>query len=631
LQVSSFKFVNFDDPDYVYKNQNIQGGITLKAIQWAFTTGHASNWHPLTWISHMLDWQMFSSKAGGHHFTNLVFHVANTLLLFLVLKQMTSASWPSAFVAALFALHPLHVESVAWISERKDVLSTFFWMLTMWAYIRFVKCPKITRYSLIIIFFTLGLMSKSMLVTLPFVLLLLDYWPLERFGLKYSIPRLVAEKIPLFVMTLASCIVTFIAQKKSGAMEMGEKYSFLIRIANASISYLQYIIKMIWPAHLAMFYPHPGRNVSIPYAVISAVLLLAATIFMLRFAKNHRYLVTGWFWYLGTLIPVIGFVQVGVQTMADRYTYITLTGLFIIIAWGIPELLEKWLHRKFLLWASSLIVLSILVVCTYLQVGYWKDTVTLCQHTIDVTKNNQVAHFSMAQGILEQGRIEDAIWHYSEAVRIKPDYIEALNNLGISLRMAGRVDEAIRYYKKALEINPRHIGANFNLGVALAAKGRFTEAISFYNKALQISPDHIEIRTSIGIALAESGKLAEAEKEYEDVLRIQPKNAVAHNALGVTLLQQEKFDEAIAHFNQAVQINPKYIVAKKISIWPWIKNKNLRSKTKKMQRNKRPYFLCLNHKSWDNYQLTIPMFGSIIRGQNYLPEAILCRQKELVF
>jgi tetratricopeptide (TPR) repeat protein len=307
-------------------------------------------------------------------------------------------------------------------------------------------------------------MAKPMLVTLPFVLLLLDYWPLERFSTKRSLPRLLIEKIPLFAIVLASCIVTFIAQKETGAMRSTEEYSFPVRLANASISYLQYIIKMVWPARLAFFYPHPGQNVSILYAVISAVLLVAATILVFRFAKNHRYLVTGWFWYLGTLVPVIGFVQVGQQAMADRYTYITLTGLFIIIAWGVPELLGKWPHRKTVLWAFSLIVLFALAISAHLQQRYWKDAITLCQHALKVTNDNYQAHYVMAEALLlDQGRIEEAIWHNAEAVRIKPDYIEALNGLGLALLYAGRIDEAIGYFERTLEVNSRVVGAYLNL------------------------------------------------------------------------------------------------------------------------------------------------------------------------
>ena len=568
-QVCTYDFVNYDDSVYVYENPNIQAGITPKAIKWAFTTGYACFWHPLTWLSHMRDWRLFGPNAGGHHLTNLIFHIANTLLLFIVLKQMTHTLWPSAFVAALFALHPLHVESVAWVSERKDVLSTFFWILTMWAYIRFVSRPGITRYLLVVLFFALGLMSKPMLITLPFVFLLLDYWPLERFspehrktGLKYSPTYLLVEKIPLFAMTLVSCVVAFICQKAGGAMPVEEDYSLPIRLANASISYTQYIIKMIWPARLAMFYPHPGRNISILHAVISAVFLLALTILVLRFAKNHRYLFTGWFWYLGTLVPVIGLIQVGSHAMADRYSYITLTGLFIIIAWGLPELFGKWPHRETVLWASSLIILSALAICTYYQQRYWKNTITLCQHALKVTDDNYQAHFGMTEMLLEQGRVEEAIWHNTEVIRIKPNYIEAINNLGIALHKAGRINEAISCYKKALEMNPRYASANANLGFALADKGEFAEAVSLYNKALQIAPDLIELRIKLGVALTKSGKLAEAAKEYEKILLIQPQNTMAHNNLGIVLIQQGKFDEGIEHFRQVIRINPNDTTAR---------------------------------------------------------------------
>jgi protein O-mannosyl-transferase len=562
-QVFTSDFINYDDPDYVYENPNIQAGITPKAIKWAITTGYASNWHPLTWLSHMLDWQLFGSKPAGHHLVNLIFHIANTLLLFIVLKQMTHRLWPSAFVAALFALHPLHVESVAWVAERKDVLSTFFWMLTMWAYVRFVGRPKIAGYLLVVVFFALGLMSKPMLVTLPFVLLLLDYWPLDRLGSgrskagsKYSLPYLLIEKVPLFAMALASCIVTFIIQRKGGAMYEWEDYGLPIRLANASISYLQYIIKMIWPTRLTMFYPHPGQNISILYAVISAVLLLAVTILVFRFARNYRYLVTGWFWYLGTLVPVIGLVQVGGQALADRYSYITLTGLFIIIALGLPELLGKWPHRKIALWASSLIVLSALAVCAHLQQRYWKNTLTLCEHALKVTDNNYEAHFCIAPMLLEQGRIEEAIRHNTEAVRINPNHAKAINNLGVALHRAGRIDEAIYYFKRVLEIKPGLTDAHFNLAATLAAKGDFEEAAAEYRKVLSAMPDDANALNNLGLALIGSGKLAEAVKEYEKILLIQPQNVVVRNNLGAILLQQGKFDEAIREYQKSLQIKP---------------------------------------------------------------------------
>ena len=520
-QVHRFEFVNFDDPDYVYNNQNIQSGITLQSVKWALTTSSAGNWHPLTWLSHMLDWRLYGNNASGHHLTNLVFHIVNTLLLFFVLKKMTDTQWPSAFVAALFALHPLHVESVAWVSERKDVLSTFFWLLTMWAYVRFVGRPKLANYFLIVVFFVLGLMSKPMLVTLPFVLLLLDYWPLNRALFGQAIDKtnrqknkkhidnrfqrrtllyLIREKIPLFALSAASSTVTFFAQRNSEAVVTLSTFPVKYRFLNAFISYAEYIEKMFWPAKLAFFYPNLGQGVSPAYAVISAALLLAVTIAILLFAKNHRYLFTGWFWYIGTLVPFIGLVQVGSQALADRYTYITLTGLFIIIVWGLPELLEKWPHRKITLRLSSLIVLSVLAVLSYLQTQHWKDSIVLCQHAIEVTKDNFVANAGIATKLLKQGRIEESIRHYSEAVRIQPDNITALNGLGTALCYAQRVDEAVVYYKRAIEMQPENIFAHNNLGIALCWQGKFDEAITHFNQALRLDPQSEETKNNLILA-----------------------------------------------------------------------------------------------------------------------------------
>ena len=566
-QVHSFKFVNFDDAEYTYKNLNIQAGITLKAIRWAFTTSHIANWHPLTWLSHMLDWQLFGPNPAGHHLVSLIFHIANTLLLFVVLKQMTSAIWPSVFVAALFALHPLHVESVAWVSERKDVLSTFFWLLTMWAYVRFVRYPKIANYLLVVVFLAFGLMSKPMLVTLPFVLLLLDYWPLDRLGpkrgkagTKYSLSHLIIEKVPLFVMVLVSCIVTYIVQRKAGAMHTTENYNLLIRFANVFISYLQYINKTIWPVRLAMFYPHPGPNVSFSFAVVSAALLLAVTILILRFAKDRRYLVTGWFWYLGTLVPVIGLVQVGSQAMADRYSYITLTGLFIIIAWGLPELFGGWPYRKVVLWISSLVVLFSLAVCSHFQQRHWKNTITLCEHALKVTDDNYMAHFCITDMLLEQGRIEEAVWHSAEAVRIRPNRI-AVNGLGIALYRAGRIDDAIRCYKRVIEVAPGFGPAHANLGYALAAKGKFAEAVGHYRIALE-TVNEPRIHSELGDALLNLGRFKEAVTEYRKVLSANSNDPNVLNALGYALMNNGELEEAIAHFNQAVRIDPNYTTAK---------------------------------------------------------------------
>jgi protein O-mannosyl-transferase len=404
-QVGSYDFVNYDDGEYVYTNLNIQRGFTYEAFKWAFTTNYAANWHPLTWFSHILDWQLYGPNAGGHHITNLIFHIANALLLFIVLRQMTSALWPSAFAAALFALHPLHVESVAWVSERKDVLSTFFWILTMWAWLQYIKHPGKARYILTLLMFSLGLLSKPMLVTLPFVLLLLDYWPLERFG-KLKFYRLILEKIPFVFLTIISSVVTFLVQKNWGAISRLTDLTFIVRLGNAFVSYVRYIEKMFWPAGLVYFYPHPGRSISILYPIISAGLLLAVTILVIRYAARHRYLSTGWFWYIGTLVPVVGIIQVGDQAMADRYSYMTLTGLFIVIAWGVSEMLVNWRYRKFILTASSLIILLILAICSNIQSRYWKDSLTLYGHALKVSNNNYKAHFNMAVTLRDMDRLK---------------------------------------------------------------------------------------------------------------------------------------------------------------------------------------------------------------------------------
>jgi protein O-mannosyl-transferase len=544
-QVRSYDFINYDDPGYIYENTNIQNGITLQAVKWAFSTGNMGNWHPLTWLSHMLDWWLFGSNAGGHHLTNLIFHIANTLLLFIVLKQMTQRLWPSAFVAALFALHPLHVESVAWVSERKDVLSTFFWLLTMWAYVRFVKRQRIADYLLIVAFFALGLMAKPMLVSLPFVLLLLDYWPLNRIKSKQSLLPLLIEKFPLFVMVIASSVITYLVQIKGGAVTKFAVLPLKFRILNAFVSYMEYIEKMIWPVRLVYFYPHPGPNISVLYAFVSAVLLLAVTVLILRFAKNHRYLATGWFWYLGTLIPVIGIVQVGVQSMADRYSYITLTGLFVIIAWGLPELFGR---RKVLLAALSVTVLAALSICTYIQLQYWKSSLPLFQHALEVNDNNKgadnnyKAHLCLADVLLKDGRIDEAIYHNLEAVRIRPDFIETHNDLGNNLYKTGRVDAAIGSYRLALEINPADAEVNANIGVALATKGDYVQAAKHYRIAVK-TMNTPAVHNNLGYALAKMGKVDEAIEQFRQALQVNPDYKPAKVNLDIFLAEKQKLED----------------------------------------------------------------------------------------
>ena len=567
-QVRRFDFISLDDKLYVYDNPNIQTGITLQSIKCALTTGCAANWHPLTWLSHMFDWQLYGDNAGNHHITNLIFHIANTLLLFIVLKQMTSKLWQSAFVAALFALHPLHVESVAWVAERKDVLSTFFWMLTMWAYVNYVNAKGQTRrsaptkwYFATLFLFALGLMSKPMLITLPFVLLLLDYWPLERFG-KRTVFYLIREKIPFIILSVTSSVITFFVQRSGGAVATLTIISIKYRVYNAFISYVKYIEKMFWPNRLAIFYPHSGLNVSVLNAVISAVLLIVVTMVILRLAKNHRYLITGWFWYLGTLVPVIGLIQVGGHAMADRYSYVALTGLFIIISWGVPDLLAKWQSRRIVLWTSSSIVLFILTVLTYLQLQYWRNSITLYQHALAVTKNNYAIHFGITQPLLDEGRIEEAIRHSSEAVRMKPDYADAINALGASLHRAGKIDEAICYYESALKIAPNLAGAHLNLAAAFMVKDRFADAVAQY-EIVQSSADTP--------GLNHNHKYA---KHLAETLWHDPNSASAHYGLGQILEKSGKINEAVTHFEKALQLKPDWVELMNGMAWILAVDKN---------------------------------------------------------
>ena len=509
-EVRNFDFVTFDDYTYVAENPNVQSGLSKSGLVWAFTRFHANNWHPVTWLSHMLDCQLFGLNPGMHHLNNLIFHTANTLLLFLVLGRMTGALWRSAFVSALFALHPLHVESVAWVAERKDVLSTLFWMLTMWAYVRYSERPSPTRYLLIFPFFILGLMSKPMLVTLPFVLLLMDYWPLGRLqstlpekGGKLKTPklavlRLIAEKIPLFVLVALLSVVTFLAQEE--AVQSLDNFHLKARIANGLVSYAAYIRKMFWPNDLSIFYPYP-QTLQLWQATASGFFLITMTILFVRMGKRRPFILVGWLWYLGTLFPVIGLVQVGTHAMADRYTYIPLIGLFIMIAWGIPDLLGNWLYRKQVLRISAGLLLVILAVCTWLQVRYWKDSIVLFTHAIDVTDDNWMAHNNIGFPLVQQGRNIEAIAHFSKAVRIKPDYAEAHVNLANSYGLEGRFEEAKQHFFDAIRINPDLADAYMNLGVIFARQGNLDKAINHFAAALRVNPDDATTRLYLNRAL----------------------------------------------------------------------------------------------------------------------------------
>ncbi|HUH66503.1 MAG TPA: tetratricopeptide repeat protein [Syntrophales bacterium] len=538
--VGKYGFINLDDIQYVTANPHVATGISSENVRWAFTTFYASNWHPLTWISHMLDCQVFGLKPGLHHLVNLFFHVANTLLLFFIFRRMTGGLWQSAFVAVLFAVHPLHVESVAWVSERKDVLSTFFFMLTMGVYIIYVEKRDMKIYLLAIFFFAMGLLAKPMVVTLPFVLFLLDYWPLRRFRLNLPLTadnraekssrgskkkeymtdemkrahaskaqrdirhrpltQILIEKIPFIILSSASSVITYVAQESSGASAL-HGFPLSTRIANALVSYCSYIWKAVWPSGLAVLYPYPGMPPA--WEIVGAVIFLAVTTFLIvRVAKTHPYLATGWLWFIGTLVPVIGVVQVGYQSMADRYTYIPMIGIFIAIVWAVQDIAGRLRLPRAILPALAACVTAALMMVSFFQVRYWQNSITLFAHTLAVTKNNAVIEADMGGSLLERGMFAEAIPHLEAALKIAPDNLDTQYNLANALARQGRLEKAISYYDGILRVRPDEAAVHNNLGIALAQLGRMSEAVSHFREAVRIRPDFPEARANLGKALA---------------------------------------------------------------------------------------------------------------------------------
>jgi len=571
-QARNHAFVNYDDGLYVTSNSRVQTGLNLGNILWAFSSFSASNWHPLTWLSHMLDIQLYGMNPGAHHQTNIIFHILNTLLLFLVFKRMTGKPIPSAVVAALFALHPLHVESVAWVSERKDVLSTFFWMLTLYSYALYVEHPGIKRYVAVVLFFMLGLMAKPMLVTLPFVLLLLDCWPLKRFrpihlwgtagspSQRLALFKLIIEKTPLFALVVISSIVTFLAQHVGGSVAPLEKLSFADRLANASVSYVHYMVKMIWPSRLAAFYPKPD---TIPGWQVAGSCLLLAAIFLLAIwsLKKRPLIAVGCLWYVGTLVPVIGLVQVGLQAMADRYTYVSLIGLFIIFAWGAAELTAKWRYKRITVPIAAALIFAPLMIMPWLQVAYWANSTTLFKHALNVTTNNFLAHNALANVLATQGKFDEAILHYSAAARIRPEYSDIYYNWGHALSVKENHTEAIKYFRQAIQIKPDYAEAHLYLGHVLALQGQRDEAIEHIRTAIQIRPDYAEAHNYLGHELALQNRNNAAIEHFHKALQIRPDYARAYYNLGTVFVKQDKLDDAIKHFSESIRLKPDYAEA----------------------------------------------------------------------
>ena len=566
-----FDFIRFDDPDYVSENRHVLPGLTSDGMRWAFTTFRSSNWHPLTWLSLQLDASFFGSKPGGYHATNVFLHIANTVLLFLVLCSMTGAIWRSAMLAALFALHPLHVESVAWISERKDVLSTLFWMLTLAAYVGFVRHRSWARYLIIVLAFTLGLLAKPMLVTLPFVLLLLDYWPLGRVlwgpapaelaveagGRSVALPvsRLVLEKLPLLAIAAGSSIMTFQAQRALAVRTL-EAFPLSVRVSNALGAYATYLWQMFFPKDLAIYYPHPGAHISMLQAAAAGFLLTFLTWMVLWPGRHRPYLAVGWFWYLGTLVPVIGLVQVGRQAMADRYTYVPLIGCFLILVWGCADLAaaRRWSRPSLFLIAGT--VLAACCTLSWIQLGYWQDDYSIWKHTVDATQRNAEAQMRLADSLARRDLLEKSEAEYHKALEIDPDYAPAHLALGNLLNRLNRLEEALTEYRHAIDLEPDSVMSHYNFANTLVFCGFLAEAEAELRLAIELDAQHAFPHFGLGMELRLTGRRGEAVDEFRKALALEPDLLDARIALCDTFVELGEWDQAEQEVNQALASLP---------------------------------------------------------------------------
>jgi tetratricopeptide (TPR) repeat protein len=601
-QVLRSDFVNFDDPIYVTENEYVNTGFSWENVRWAFTTGKVSYWHPLTWFSHMLDCELYGLRPGLHHLTNLIIHIANSLLVFLVFRAMTGAVWRSAFVAAVFALHPVNVDSVAWVAERKNVLSTLFWLLTMWAYTGYVRGGGAGRYLVTLLLFVLGLLAKPMLVTLPFVMLVLDYWPFGRLdpageGSKLKageqrsqIFRLVWEKVPFFVLSGVSVYLSLLSVRRLGTTVSTELVPMKLRITQAFVSYVSYVSKIVLPRKLAVFYPYP-EGVAVWQSTGAFLFLVFVTFSLVWVLRRKRYLTVGWLWYVGTLVPVIGLVQAGLwPSTADRWVYVPAIGVFIVAGWGASEFVGQIRLRRISAWAAAGVCICTLTAFTWIQLGYWRDGFTLFTRALEVTKDNYIAHLNLGNEYLREKDNNEAIAHYKRAIELHRDYVEAHYNLGIALGLerryeeaieayhrvlrlkekhgrtffylatalakTGHVDEAIIYYEKQLEIDAEDMEALSNFGLALVKKGRYEEAIEHYNKALELEPESAGVLTNLGSALGKAGRVEEEIACYRKALALKSDLTAAHYNLAKALAGQGKSEEAIGEYREALRLRP---------------------------------------------------------------------------
>lgn len=569
-QTVRHEFINLDDNIYVYQNPHVLHGLNGQEILWSFAHSHFANWHPLTWISLMLDYQLYGLNAAGYHLTNVLLHAATAILLFLVLQQMTGALWPSAFVAALFAVHPMQVESVAWVTERKDVLSGLFFVLTLGAYLGYVRRPfSILRYLAVVALFALGLMAKAMLVTLPFLLLLLDYWPLGRMGSTpgatvsaagnlrpQNLWRLILEKVPLFALAAVCCAATLWIQGES--LAPNERVPLLWRIGNAAISYVVYLATFCYPAGLAVLYPPPSPDGLIWKVSAAGLVLASISAAALLARRRYPYLLVGWFWFLGMLVPVIGVVQVGLQTVADRFTYLPQIGLGIALAWGMADAACRWPGRRWVCVAAGSVMLAVFMGCAWHQASFWRDSESLWTHTLACTRPNSAAHNAFANALVDRGRLDDAVAHYRQAVDIRPDLAPAHYNLAVALDNLGRFEEAIAEYEQTLKLTPGDAKSHYNLGSIQLTHGQLERAIEHFQEAIRLEPAFAEAHYNLANAWFVRGRLEDAVEEYRETLKIRPNFANALYNLGLALANLRRWDDAIAEFRRALQVQPEF-------------------------------------------------------------------------
>jgi tetratricopeptide (TPR) repeat protein len=571
-QVIGHQFIALDDAAYIKENPMVNRGVTRVGLVWAFTTFYATNWHPITWISHMIDCQFFGMNAGRHLLVNALIHTANTMLLFCLLLRTTRARWPSALVAALFALHPLHVESVAWASERKDTLSTFFGLLCLIAYTRYAKAPSTSRYAWVAITLALGLLAKPMLVTWPFVMLLLDYWPLGRLvdpmakerrrsashrEAATGIATLVREKIPLFILVAASAVITFLAQSQGGAVPTFTDAPIALRLSNALVSYAKYLLLTFWPNDLAIYYPFAWTGIPAWQIIGAALVLIGITAFCFSQRKIRPYLIVGWLWFLGTLVPVIGLVQVGGQTMADRYFYIPSIGLFIALVFGLADIARSWRVAPLLRAGMALVVLLIFATLTNAQIQRWHDSFTLFEHTLAVTPPNLRAENSLALALGASGRYDEAAAHFEKTLQIDPNFYDGLVGMGVTRALQGHIPEAIGYFRAAIRSQPNVPKAHVQLALALWKQNDDQAALEEMRRASQLAPEDAGIRADLGLALELAGRIPEAIEQLHEALRMNPNSAEAHSNLGLALLASGKARESIPEFEAALRLKPE--------------------------------------------------------------------------